>query len=117
MHNPTICLPTAGCELAGELGQIEIDWKGMNIPFRAYRFTLRSEELWVAFAVWDPSRAVPMGQPAAGEDDASWGVRWREVAERREDQPAQMLTVAVWDTKGDPAEELRRRIVELLRQP
>lgn len=116
LHNPTVCLPLAGCELVGELGEFKVDLNGLNIPFRAYRFSRRGEEMWVAFTIWDPSRARELGrQPDHFTFSAWWGTRWADVAERRANQPAQMLTLAIIGSREDPIEGLRGRLAALLR--
>ncbi len=118
LHNPTVCLPLAGCELAGQLNSFEVAWHGLNIPFQAYRFTRRGEEFWVAFTVWDPSRAVALNNPSDTVSFADWWrSRWREVAQRRAVQQAQMLTLAVGGSQEEPTEALRSRLVVLLRTP
>jgi Transmembrane exosortase (Exosortase_EpsH). len=117
-HNPTVCLPLAGCELVGEIGEFDVDWMGSAIPFQAYRFSRRGEEMWVAFTIWDPSRGEPLRRPSDSFSFGRfWAERWREVTERRAHQPAQMLTLAIRGSREDPVEALRHRLVALLRNP
>ncbi len=117
-HNPTVCLPMAGCEMDESLGELSVPWNGLTIPFRAYRFINRGEPMWVAFTIWDPSRGQPLGAP---DEDYSLGKalrqRWREVAERRADQPAQLLTLSLRNIKGDAKDALQLRLVNLLSAP
>jgi hypothetical protein len=114
-HNPTVCLPLAGCELVGELGEFVVDWEGGSIPFQAYRFSRRGEEMWVAFTIWDPSRGAPLAKPETYSVGGFWAGRWREVAERRSGQPAQMLTLAIIGAREEPVEALRHRVRAILR--
>lgn len=116
-HNPTVCLPLAGCELEESLGEIAVRLPGLTIPFHAYRFRRAGDELWVAFTIWDPSRGRRFDSPESGGGRwRSWSGRWREVRERREHQPAQLFTLAVQVGRGDPEsilqEAIRKRIVE-----
>ena len=74
--------------------------------------------MWVAFTIWDPSRGRPLSAPDGAYSLGSfWRERWQEVAERRADQPAQLLTVSLRNIKGDAKDALQTRIVNLLRAP
>jgi hypothetical protein len=118
LHNPTVCLPLAGCELAGELEAFEVEWRGLRIPFQAYRFTRRGEDLWVAFTVWDPSRGAALERPAETSSMGEWlRGRWREVRDRRAHQPAQMFTLSINGIREEPVDALRARLGVLLRAP
>lgn len=96
LHNPTVCLPLAGCELLGAEPDLAVDWAGGRIPFRCYRFSRMGGELFVAFVVWDPARGAPLAaaveEPGLG---AYWRRQWREVREARENQPGQLLSVSI----------------------
>jgi exosortase len=95
-HNPTVCLPLAGCELVRPLGSFTVSWRGLKIPFQAYQFSRMGEDLWVMFTIWDPTKGEAMAQYSGGETlFGSVGNRWAEVTEKRENQPAQMLTLAI----------------------
>jgi len=108
LHNPTVCLPMAGCELEGELGEITIPWQGRQIPFKAYKFRRTGEELWVAFTIWDPLRGQPLGKPSDQFARGRWFLeRWQEVVDGRENQPAQLFTLAIMGGRGDPLQSLK----------
>jgi exosortase len=96
LHNPTVCMPMAGCELLGQEADITISWMGGSIPFHVYRFSRMGDEMLVAFTVWDPVLGEPL---AKAEEVRTWSDYWRrqwgEVSAGREDQPAQMLTVGI----------------------
>jgi exosortase len=96
-HNPTICLPLAGCELEKSLGEIRVPWSGGEIPFHAYVFRRAGEDLVVAFAMWDTARGRELERPAEdGSSKRAWLLsRWRDVREARRDQPAQLFSLAV----------------------
>lgn len=95
LHNPTICLPMAGCELVRPIGIVPVRWAGGVVPFRAYLFRRIGQEFAVGFVIWDPSRGRPLENDYVGW--RGWMVtRFQDVAEARADQPAQMLAVAVW---------------------
>jgi exosortase len=97
LHNPTVCLPLAGCELVRPLGVVEARWSGGTIPFHAYVFRQMSAEMTVAFAIWDNARARPLEAPLPGW--RNWiEAQWRDIREAREHQPAQIFTFAVLDS-------------------
>ena len=109
LHNPTVCLPFAGCELMETLPSLPVAWSHGEIPFFAYRFRRLGEQTLVAFTIWDPSR----GQLLAASDIASWRTwfsrQWTEVRAARKDQPAQLFAVSIpWD------EEAPARMQQLL---
>jgi len=118
LHNPTVCLPMAGCELESELGLITVSWQGLEIPFHAYKFRRAGSELWVAFTIWDPSRGRPLAQTPDGFAVGQWWrERWQEVREKRQDQPAQLFTLAIIGGRGDPLVDLQKALKDRLVSP
>ncbi|MDP1579399.1 MAG: exosortase/archaeosortase family protein [Candidatus Didemnitutus sp.] len=102
LHNPTVCLPLAGCELNGSLGEMEIALGDLAVPFMGYRFRRAGEDFRVYFTIWDPSRAAPLASVPSGGGFASWWeYQLRDVVEARRDQPAQLLTVAVYGERTE----------------
>lgn len=96
MHNPTVCLPLAGCELVSTLDPIVVQWEEGEISFFAYKFHRLGEYLLVAFTIWDPTRGQALVKQGEGQTQLEfWRGRWAEVAEARKDQPAQLLTVTI----------------------
>jgi len=94
LHNPTVCLPYAGCELVRELGVLSVRWAGGKIPFHAYVFRRMNEDMLVAFAIWDTARGRELSD--VGVDwFAWWQNQWRDVREAREHQPAQLFAFAI----------------------
>ena len=84
-------------------------WNGGELRFHAYIFRRAGEELAVAFTVWDTSRGRPLERAADTSGWLDWlRNRWTEVREAREDQPAQLLSLAV---NGPDA---RRRLEPIL---
>ena len=113
LHNPTVCLPMAGCELVETLGEVPVLFQGLKIPFRAYKFRRAGQDLWVAFTIWDPSRGQPLIQPADGFIRSKWWrERWQEVFEAREDQPAQLFTLAIVGGHGEAILALKKALEE-----
>jgi exosortase len=111
LHNPTVCLPLAGCELEESLGDINVRWSGGDIPFHLYTFRRAGEKLAVAFADWDTARGRPLGKALGAPNWLGWfRERWTEVREAREDQPAQVLSAAVGGPDG------KTRLLPLLQQ-
>lgn len=112
-HNPTVCLPLAGCELIEPLEMVQVKWAGGEIPFQTYLFRRASERFVVAFAVWDPSAGAPLGQNTSTKSRWEWLRRqWRDVAEARENQPGQLLTVTLMGAKT--AGEMQTLIAPLI---
>ncbi len=115
LHNPTVCLPLAGCELRKELGMRVFQFGDLALPFHSYLFSRAGEEFLVSFLVWDPSRGEPLRQP---QDHPGWfpwiKTCWNEVLERRRHQPAQMLCVALY---GTDAERRTQDVLNLIIQP
>jgi exosortase len=96
LHNPTVCLPMAGCEMIGSLGVIRVPWSDGEMPFNAYVFRRSGMDLAVAFTIWDPSRGAPLERAAESHSWLEWSrTRWNEVSEARENQPAQLLSLAI----------------------
>lgn len=115
LHNPTVCLPLAGCELVRSLGTVPARWVGGQLPFEGYLFRQGGQDLAVAFLAWDTARGRPLAQPEA---HSTWlerlGARWDEVREARRNQPAQLLSIAV---SGRGAAEDLAAAVEALISP
>lgn len=112
LHNPTVCLPMAGCELVRETGTILVHWEGGEIPFHTYVFRQMNDEFAVAFTVWDPSRAQPLDAVKPGWR-GWWEAQWRDVREGHRDQPAQLFTFALYNAPKNASlgEEVARMIV------
>lgn len=116
LHNPTVCLPLAGCEFAGQLDPIEVPGPGGDIPFHAYKFRRAGEEILVAFTIWDPSRGRPLRQPGEFHSWLEWwSAQWAEVREARQNQPAQLLTITVPWSEG--ASKLAQTLLKQLVAP
>lgn len=95
-HNPTVCLPLAGCELMETLPFINVPWTAGPIPFRAYKFRRAGELLLVAFVIWDPVGGRPLTQERVAHSRREWwALQWTEVQHARQHQPAQLLTVTL----------------------
>jgi hypothetical protein len=96
LHNPTVCLPMAGCELVESLGVVPVRWSGGEMPFQGYIFRRAGEDLAVAFVVWDTARGRPLERPNPFSSWSDWlRGRWTDVREGRRNQPAQLLSIAI----------------------
>ena len=113
LHNPTICLPLAGCEMLKALGELEVEVGDLKLPFLGYRFRRGGEEFRVFFAIWDTSRGTAL---ASAESDKVlkdwWKHQLRDVVEARRDQPAQLFTLAVYGEASD--DEVSRTLASLV---
>ena len=95
-HNPTACLPTAGCILAETYEPIRVPLKNGYIPFSFYKFTRLGEELLVAFTIWDPLKNQPLKSALNMASRSLWiKSMWIDVIEARQYQPAQLLSVMI----------------------
>jgi len=110
LHNPTVCLPAAGCELVATLDPIEITTRAGTIPFHAYKFRQAGEEALVAFTIWDSSRGRPLVQPEI-TSASWWKVQWQEVRQARQHQPAKLLTVSIMGTDSASLPQAISRVV------
>jgi len=73
-----------------------VNWAGGQIPFHCYRFSRMGEETLVAFTVWDPLRGAPLDPNSHATNwRQNWQRQWREVREARENQPGQLLSLAL----------------------
>jgi hypothetical protein len=114
-HNPTVCLPLAGCELVASLGEFRVAWHGTHIPFQVYKFSRMGEDMWVAFTIWDPSRGAPMKGATGGNTlFRTLRERWLEVVDKRENQPAQMLTLAISGSSKDHSVLMEHTIEDMI---
>lgn len=112
LHNPTVCLPMSGCELVRAGGVRLVRTPAGELPFQTYLFRRTGEEFAVGFLIWDPLRGRVLEQPRTTRWSEWLAERVAHVAEARADQPAQMLTVALW---GEGAEkELDQAIASLI---
>jgi hypothetical protein len=103
LHNPTVCLPASGCQLARELGDISVPWLGGSLLFHAYVFRSMSEEFAVAFIIWDPLLGQPLRKGGGDGWLAWWRAQWSDVKNARQHQQAQLLTLAI---HGEGSESL-----------
>jgi exosortase len=113
-NNPTICLPLSGCELLETLPPLVVPWAGGELPFRAFKFRRAGQDSLVAFIIWDPARGRPVTQEQVAHSWREWwALQWIEVREARQNQPAQLLTVAIpWsENAGADAGNLLSEII------
>lgn len=95
LHNPTVCLPLAGCTLVAELEPLALPMGGTEMRFQVYKFERAGGAMLVAFTLWDTARGGSLAKPTDVDSlTAWWEAQWREVREARQDQPAQLFTVA-----------------------
>ncbi|HWA85150.1 MAG TPA: exosortase/archaeosortase family protein [Opitutus sp.] len=114
LHNPTICLPYAGCELVSTLRPLEVSWAGGTLPFFAYKFRQMGREILVAFTIWDPARGRLLQKPSPFQSWTDWwNAQWTEVREARQNQPGQLLTVSLPWSEDSPhrAQLLLQKII------
>lgn len=108
LHNPTVCLPYAGCELLETLPLLQVPTQSGTVPFHAYRFRQFGQDILVAFTIWDTSGGQPLRSTFATNSWAEWWhLQWKEVQEAHEHQPAQLLSITIPFAKG--AEQMASR--------
>jgi exosortase len=105
MHNPTICFPSAGFELTGSLGTIDINIAGVKLPFFGYIFRRRGETVVACYTIWDADLGAPLMENYA----AGLTSRWDIVAAGRAQIRGQMLTLA-WTGGGSDLATVRARL-------
>lgn len=112
LHNPSVCLPYAGCVLVDELSTVSVPWERGEVPFRIYHFRYGDEDVILAFAIWDLARGQPL-EPGQAGWRSWWRRQWRDVVEARRDQPAQLVSYGIVGTSDEHklVAELRQMIV------
>lgn len=119
LHNPTVCLPMAGCELISREAPLVIESDGDALPFATFRFRQMGRDLFVAFTLWDPSQRRPLVQRSTHGSWVNWlQTQWTDVAAAREHQPAQLLAASLpWHARSreDMQSLLKKIIVPLPR--
>ena len=96
-HNPAVCFPSAGCELAADLGIIPVTIGDTMLPFRSYRFRRGGEEFHVFYLVWDNGRNQPLRAEDPTQGSLVWlRQAWDEVRLRRLNINAQMFIYAMF---------------------
>ena len=103
-HNPAICFPSAGCELAADLGIIPVRVGDTTLPFRSYRFRRGGEEFHVFYLVWDNGHNQPLRAEDPTQGSLVWlRQAWDEVRLRRLNINAQMFIYAMFGASEGPA--------------
>jgi exosortase len=114
-HRPDICLPASGLTMREQAPLRVLSIKGIQLPFRSYRFEGHGQYLDVFYCYWDARSSYSDDATALKED---WSARGRlETAwHGRRETGARMVQVGVWGY-DDPAEAnaaLTRKLDDLI---
>lgn len=112
LHDPTVCLPSIGSTLVGELPALKRQLPQGEIELRAYQFrTARGRTQFVFFQVWD----AVMARPWADGEQAP-GSRWQRVMDRRRSADIyQLILVIEAEVDAPTAKEMAlERFIEVM---
>jgi hypothetical protein len=91
-HNPEICLPSTGWKLARDLGKIDLDTRGLHVPFRQYEFKSGSRTMFVYYCLWQNHRET---ETSGLLEDGSVTSRWLAVRHGIRHRGQQVLEMAL----------------------
>ena len=84
IHNPEICLPSAGFELSGRASPLLWTRNGLQLTLESYTFTARGQNAHVFFTVWNDNQSeavIPMSRTAG--DRLRAAMRGEKIKGRR----------------------------------
>lgn len=116
-HNPTVCLPMSGNELARERGVVNVTVAGVTLPFQAYVFQSERGPMHVYYLQWDVRGGETFARRAGGGGMRQWiAQQWREVRRGRRNFEALVFTLAIWGARddADADQALARELPELV---
>ena len=86
-------MPASGLKLTAEHGIEQIQVNQLDLPFRAYTFTLRAQPVYVFFCVWEDQPLT--GSPDLQRQRTTSANRIRAVLEGRRHLGQQVLQVMI----------------------
>ncbi len=72
VHNPTICLPSAGMQLVKTLGERTIEVGGQSISFQCFIFETQGRQLYVFSAANQELKLKPRTSPTESGGSIDW---------------------------------------------
>ena len=113
VHNPTICLPSAGMELVKSLGERTVEVGGQSISFQCFIFETQGRQLYV-FSAANQEFDMEMADYEGAE--FARGNRISSVETGNRQGPRQVMHVYLMGVAGFDAAlaELRRGLVEMV---
>jgi exosortase len=110
-HGPEICLPASGTRMTADLGLRPLKVKGIELPMRAYIFSLREQPLYVFYCLWEQA---PDGSAPSSFQSMTVARRLDAVRAGRRNEGQQVLELAVSNVSGP--EEAEAAVTRLLEQ-
>ncbi len=104
-HNPLICMPAAGFQVASVSPVEVVNIGGLRMPVRRYQFTDEHNSIHVLYSRWE-DRAVE--QPFGSEGVTRLN-RLRSVWKGRGNQGQRVISLALWS--GDDAQSARKQLL------
>lgn len=94
-HRPDICLPASGMTLRSEAGLQVLSIRGINLPFRAYRFESNGRNVDVFYCYWD-GRSSYVDDSSAYQEDWTAAGRLKATVRGQREIGARMLELVAW---------------------
>jgi exosortase len=113
-HRPEVCFPAAGYKACGDHGVIEIQARGLTIPFHALDFEQEGSKDYVFFCLWEDG--LKSSERPRPQDKWSQLTRLRSVLSGQRNLAQQSLEIVIsgYDTPEQAQTAFRREIVTLI---
>jgi len=113
-HRPEICFPAGGYTACGDHGMIDVQAKGLSIPFHALDFQDGERKEYVFFCVWEDG--LKSSEPPRSQDKWSQLTRLRSVllGERGLAQQTLEIVISGYENQGEAETAFRREIATLI---
>lgn len=109
-HGPEICLPASGTTMKADLGLRPLKIKGIELPMRAYIFSLRDQPLYVFYCLWEQA---PDASAPASFQSMTVARRLEAVRAGRRNEGQQVLELAISNVRSpEEAEAAVTRLLE-----
>jgi exosortase len=113
-HRPEVCFPADGYTACGDHGMINVQAKGLSIPFHALDFQDGEGKEYVFFCVWEDG--LKSSERPRGQDKWSQLTRLRSVllGERGLAQQTLEIVISGYENQAEAEAAFRREIATLI---
>jgi exosortase len=113
-HRPEVCFPAGGYTACGDHGMINVQAKGLSIPFHALDFQDGEGKEYVFFCVWEDG--LKSQEPPRSQDKWSQLTRLRSVllGERGLAQQTLEIVISGYENQAEAETAFRREIATLI---
>ena len=107
IHRPEVCLPASGFRQVSSSELIQVEARGLKLPFRNYTYERDGQRLYVLFCRWEDGAEHQKGMRSSGQGD-----RLQSVLNGRRLVGQQTLEIIVTDcNSSDQAEQQLRKLL------